>query len=66
MQTAWVKPAPGLKVRDPQTRIHLPSEGAEVTLDGKAGTYWRKRIAAGDVVVVNPTPPKTSGKGGKS
>ena len=52
MRKALVKPAPGLKVRDPQTFVHLRTEGEEVLLDGEHGTYWRKRLAAGDVVRV--------------
>jgi hypothetical protein len=42
----FVKPAPGLKVRNPVTKRHLPLEGAEVP----ESTYWVRRLAAGDVV----------------
>lgn len=44
----FVKPAPGLKVRDPVTKQHLPESGTEVPED----SYWIRRIADGDVVVV--------------
>jgi hypothetical protein len=43
-----VKPAPGLKVRCPLTKHPLPDEGMEVPCN----TYWIRRLAAGDVLVV--------------
>ena len=45
--TAWVRPAPGIKVRkeDP-TQGHLPEEGAHVPLT----SYYRRRLKDGDVV----------------
>jgi hypothetical protein len=42
----FVKPAPGVKVRDPRSKLHLPEGGKEVP----ATTYWLRRLAAGDVV----------------
>lgn len=42
----FVKPAPGLKVRDPISRLHLPETGKEVP----ESTYWMRRLAAKDVV----------------
>lgn len=47
-----VKPKQGLLVRDPHTRQPLPPEGAEVP----DTTHWRRRLASGDVVRVEPTP----------
>ncbi|MBI9079191.1 MAG: DUF2635 domain-containing protein [Pseudodesulfovibrio sp.] len=41
----FVKPKKDLKVRDPQTGRHLPSEGAGV----EQTSYWLRRIKAGDV-----------------
>lgn len=52
MSTVFVKPAKGSLVRDLQTKTALPEGGAEVSLDGKGGTFWRRRIADGSVVVV--------------
>ncbi len=52
MATLLVKPAAGLRVRlpGPRTAGHLPAEGAEVPDD----TYWHRRIAEGDVTLVQP------------
>lgn len=47
-----VKPKPGLVVRDSVTRQPLPPEGAEKP----ETSYWQRRLAAGDVVRVEPTP----------
>lgn len=41
----FVKPAPGLLVRDPVTKFPLPAEGREV----QPTSYWMRRIASGDV-----------------
>ena len=47
--TLTLKPtAIGLVVRDPVTRLRLAAEGEDKTLD----TYWYRRLAAGDVVIV--------------
>ena len=53
MDLILVKPAPGLKVRDPDslTRAHIPDEGMEVP----DTNYWRRRIKSGDVTLVTPT-----------
>ncbi len=45
-----VMPAAGLVVRDPVNRKPLPPEGDRVP----ATTYWHRRIAEGDVTVVQP------------
>ncbi len=62
-QTQFIKPAAGLKVRDPKGG-HLPAEGTEVTLD----SYWIRRIQDGDVVkAAKPkAAPATQTKGPKS
>jgi len=44
----FVKPKPGVKVRDPKTLRHLPEAGREVP----DSAYWMRRLAAGDVVLV--------------
>ncbi|MHC1701800.1 MAG: DUF2635 domain-containing protein [Humidesulfovibrio sp.] len=41
----FVKPAPGLTVRDPKTKEALPPEGARK----EKSTHWLRRKAAGDV-----------------
>lgn len=43
--TMNVKPAAGLIVKDPVTRIALPDYGAEVPRD----TYWMRRLRDGEV-----------------
>ncbi|MEQ0775898.1 DUF2635 domain-containing protein [Paraburkholderia tropica] len=49
-----VKPAPGLKVRDPETKDYLPAEGREV---GDFNRYFIRRLRDGDVVLVNDAAP---------
>jgi hypothetical protein len=48
--TMLVKPAPGLKVRYPESRLHLAEESAEVP----ESSYWLRRLACGDVVKADP------------
>lgn len=50
-----VKPAPGKKVRHPESKLHLPEEGIEVS---SSDTYWARRLLDGDVVLVTPLAPK--------
>lgn len=47
----FVKPAAGVMVRDPVSRVHLPVEGREVP----ESSYWIRCIRSGDVVVA-PAP----------
>ncbi|TAM50227.1 MAG: DUF2635 domain-containing protein [Paraburkholderia sp.] len=44
-----VKPAPGLKIRDPELKDLIPDEGREVAADD---LYWHRRLRDGDVVLV--------------
>ena len=44
----FVIPAEGRNVRDPITKKHLPETGKEVPQT----TYWERRIASGDVLVL--------------
>ncbi len=46
----YVKPAPGLKVRDEASGQHLPEEGKEVP----ETTYWLRRLRSKDVVQCEP------------
>jgi hypothetical protein len=54
MKTLFLIPAPGLKVRNPVDKAALPEAGAVMPLD----SYWRRRIACGDVIVGKPTAKK--------
>lgn len=49
-----IKPAPGIKVRDPASRLIVPEAGIEVA---EHDTYWIRRLADGDVVEVKPAAP---------
>jgi hypothetical protein len=48
----FVKPAKGLRVRDPISKLHLPEDGKEVP----ESTFWIRRLKSGDVVQVYPIP----------
>lgn len=52
-----VKPAPGVKVRHPVTRKHIPEGGIEVPI---SDTYWARRLRSGDVVEVHSEVVKAS------
>jgi hypothetical protein len=49
----FVKPAPGLKVRDPISFLHIPETGKEVP----ESSYWYRRLRSGDIVVCSPPAP---------
>lgn len=44
-----IKPAPGLSVRDPETKLLLPVDGIDVPDDS---ILWNKILNDGDVVLV--------------
>ena len=50
MGKLFIKPAKGLKVRDPLTGQHLAADGEAKP----ASQYWLRRRNAGDVVVAKP------------
>lgn len=52
MSTLKVWPNPGHRVRDPGTGLLLTRRGATVP----DSTYWRRRLADGDVLDAPPTP----------
>lgn len=54
MSKIFIKPANGLKIRDPETKIHLPEEGAQV----EKSPFWSRRIKSGDVLQVEALAPK--------
>lgn len=54
MNRIYVRPAPGLQVRDPLSRQPLPDEGQLV----EETSFWVRRLADGDVVLSTPPAPK--------
>jgi hypothetical protein len=56
MKEAFVKPREGLIVRYPISKAVLPVNGIIVPLAGKEGTYWKRRLACGDVYIADETP----------
>jgi len=57
-----VKPAPGLKVRDPLSKQLLPAEGIDVPDDS---ILWTKLLNDGDVVKASSATPSAT-EGGKA
>lgn len=57
MTKRFIKPAPGLVVRQPHNGQPLPAEGAEVGWSG----YWVRRLAEGSIVE-SAAPKKTKAK----
>ncbi len=55
----FVKPAPGLKIRDPDLKDLIPDEGRDVP---ESNLYWHRRLRDGDVVLVPPVPPKKTAR----
>ena len=52
----FVKPAPGLRIADPQTGEYLPETGAVMPRSG----FWLRRLADGDIVEAKPAAPAKS------
>ncbi len=52
MAEVFIIPKEGVLVRDPVTKIPLSAKGMKVSLASPGGTYWRRRINCGDVLVV--------------
>lgn len=59
MTTVFIKPIEGVLVRYPVTMSPLSKDGAEISLDGADGTYWRRRIADGSVIIIDKVIPET-------
>jgi hypothetical protein len=59
MRTLRVKPAPGLKIRNPDRDNRLLDQAGE---DVPSTAYWRARLRDGDVLAVLPGAPKPGGK----
>ena len=54
MQTKFVKPAAGLRVKIPGAGRPLRAEGENVPVSGPRGRYWRRRLKDGDVSEAKP------------
>lgn len=50
----FVKPAPGLKVRHPQTPLRFLADAGEEVSD--TDPYWIRRLRDRDVEIVRPEP----------
>ncbi|AKM29264.1 hypothetical protein AB870_02660 [Pandoraea faecigallinarum] len=60
----FIKPAPGIKLRDPETKQFIPESGQEV---GDFDLYWVRRVNDGDAIRVSAeTPEPSSAKTSKS
>lgn len=60
-ETIFIKPAqPGIKVRDPVTKQHLREDGEHKP----RSTFWLRRLAAGEVVMVQQAAEKSAAKKG--
>ena len=46
----FIRAMPGLKIRDPLTKLLLPDEGCEVV----ESPFWHRRLRDGDAEVVLP------------
>lgn len=62
MSNLFLKPSPGLIVRDPESGEILPAEGRHKT----DNEFWRRRLRDGDVIEADPaaekSPPATAAK----
>lgn len=48
----FIKPSsPGLIVRDPRTKTALSEKGEWKPMSGKEGTYWKRRIEDGSIII---------------
>jgi hypothetical protein len=55
--TKFVKPKPGMIVRDPKSKIPIPVEGMNVPWVGSEGSFWRRRLTDGSIEIVEPAKP---------
>ena len=56
-KAAFLIPNKGLMVRDPSTKAPLSPDGEVKTLIGRDGSYWRRRIRDGGVMIGKPPVP---------
>lgn len=52
--TRYVVPKQDVLVRDIRTMNFVPEVGQYVDWSGKHGTYWKRRVACGDVIISEP------------
>lgn len=57
-----IKPKDGLKIVKPETGLHLKAEGEHVI----QSTYWLKRLAEGDVILIEEKETQTKLESPKS
>ena len=50
--TFFIKPAPGLKIADPETGEYLPETGKVMP----RSAFWLRRVKDGDVLEADPQP----------
>jgi hypothetical protein len=55
MNKQLVVPKAGYKINDPERHDFLPPGGREIDLDGAYLQHWARRIADGDVTIVEDT-----------
>ncbi|MEM9378417.1 MAG: DUF2635 domain-containing protein [Planctomycetota bacterium] len=53
MDRTFLRPVADRVIRDPETRVPLPPEGAFVEPSAGAKAYWLRRILHGDVEVID-------------
>lgn len=60
-----IKPArPGIKLRDPKTLRHVPSEGIRVPDASPDAHHWHRQARAGDAVIEPDPAPAPAPKEG--
>lgn len=52
--TKYIVPREGLIIRFPHNNTILPKKGAIVPWTGRDGSYWRRRVNCGDVIISEP------------
>lgn len=52
MEIRFLKPVPGVKIRDPRTKDFLPIDGRRVEMS----VYWNRRIQDGTVIAEETAP----------
>lgn len=53
-ESKFLKPRPGLLVRDPLTKAIIPETGSNLPWIGPSGRYWRRRVSCGDMSLSEP------------
>lgn len=61
MKTFFIKPAPGVKLYDPETHKFINPAGQKV----RKTQYWSRRVADGGAIVIEREPATAAAAGGK-